>query len=280
MKLRSKRQSFLGKDSDQILADTTIAIVGVSGGGSPIAQQAAHVGFGTTHLIDPDFAEEHHRHRLVGITSAAVKHRWKKVRVGQRLMSRVHPDGNVEAHPHAWQDVHQVLRGCDLVFACLDGYLARDELERYLRRFHVPMIDIGMDVVPAERGHVVVGQAILSMPGSHCLRCFGFIRDDLLTVEAALYGAAGGRAQVIWPNCALASTAIGMAMGLLLPWHAQLRASPYMVYDGNDLTISPSPRLQYVAQECPHFPRSARLGDPLFKLRESSLVNVIDNGAA
>jgi hypothetical protein len=268
MKARSKRQSFLGEHSDQRLSDTTVAIVGVSGGGSPIAQQAAHIGFGTTHLIDPDIAEEHHRHRLVGISSAAVRHGWRKVRVCERLMKRVHPEGAVVLHPDRWQDVHEVLRNCDLVFSCLDGYLARDELERYLRRFDVPLVDIGMDVSGSEAdGYRIFGQAILSMPGRHCLRCFGYVRDELLTEEAALYGEAGERAQVIWPNSALASTAVGMAMQLLTPWHSQLTTAPYLVYDGNALTIYPSPRLQYLPAQCPHFPRGASRGDVVFQLR-------------
>jgi hypothetical protein len=262
MKERSKRQSFLGDCSDQVLANTTIGIVGASGGGTPIAQAAAHIGFGTAHLFDPDFAEEHHRHRLVGISSAAVKHKWKKVRVAQRLMWRVHPEGRVFAHACPWQEAHEILRSCDLVFSCVDGYLVRDELERYLRRFHVPLIDIGMDVKQHEAGHSIFGQAILSLPGSHCMRCFGFIRDELLQDEALRYGDAGERAQVVWPNAALASTAVGMAMSLLLPWHSKLSIDPYLLYDGNRLEITPSPRLKHLEKlPCGHYGSPTRTGD-------------------
>lgn len=265
MKERSKRQSFLGKNSDEVLAAATIGIVGASGGGTPIAQALAHIGFGTTHIFDPDITEEHHRHRLIGISSAAVKHNWKKVRVTQRLMSRVHPEGLVHPHACLWQDAHEVLRSCDLVFSCVDGYIVRDELERYLRRFHVPLIDIGMDVTRHEMGHSICGQAILSLPGSHCMRCFGFIRDELLQEEARRYGDAGERAQVIWPNSALASTAVGMAMSLLLPWHSGLTIAPYLTYDGNRLEISPSPRLQYLqGLQCRHYGPLSRTGDPMF----------------
>jgi molybdopterin-synthase adenylyltransferase len=266
MKERSKRQSFLGDHSDRVLQDTTIAIVGVSGGGTPIAQQIAHIGFGTAHLIDADFAEEHHRHRLVGITSAAVKYQWKKVRVAERLMRRVHPEGRVTAHPHPWQEVHEVLRSCDIVFSCLDGYLGRDELERYLRRFHVPLIDIGMDVARHVTGHTIYGQAILSLPGAYCMRCFGFIRDELLAEEARRYGDAGERAQVIWPNGALASSAVGIAMSLLLPWHSSLSVPPYLVYDGNRMEITASPRLQHLRElRCTHYDASVSVGDPTFR---------------
>lgn len=266
MRQRSKRQSFLGEHSDAVLAGATVGIVGASGGGTPIAQAIAHIGFGTTHIFDPDFAEEHHRHRLVGITTAAIKHSWKKVRVAQRLMQRIHPEGNVIVHPYTWQEAHHYLRSCNLVFSCVDGYLVRDELERYLRRFHVSLIDIGMDVTRHETGHTICGQAILSLPGSHCMRCFGFIRDDLLQDEARRYGDAGERAQVIWPNSALAATAVGMAMSLLLPWHSSLAIAPYLLYDGNRLEIAPSPRLKHLPAVCQHYVASSHVGDLTFSM--------------
>ena len=132
-------------------------------------------------------------------------------------MQRVHPEGRVFIHSKRWQEVREILRTCDLVFTCIDGYLAREEIERYLRRDLVPMIDIGMDVVKIAAGHQIRGQIILTMPGYHCMRCFGFIRDDLLSAEAAKYGDAGEFPQVVRSNGVLASTAVGIATSLFLP---------------------------------------------------------------
>lgn len=267
MKQRSIRQSFLGEHSDDRLQQTTIAIIGASGGGSPTNLLTSHVGFGTTHIFDPDFAEEHHRHRMVGITPAAVKHKWSKVRVAQRLAKLANPEGRFVPHPYSWQSAHEVLRTCDIVFSCVDGYVAREEIERYLRRFHVPLIDIGMDVIKHDSGHQICGQVILSMPGQHCMRCYGFLRDDLLAREAAKYGAAGENAQVIWPNTTLASAAVGMAVSLLLPWHEGISAPPYLVYDGNRMELGPSPRLQHLEGiACPHYGEGTSFGDPHYRL--------------
>jgi hypothetical protein len=259
---RSMRQSFLGANSDEVLRRTTVAVIGVSGGGSPIAQQLAHVGFGRVHLIDPDFAEEHHRHRLVGISTAAIRRRWKKVDVLHRLMFRVHPTGTFIAHPTKWQHVRDILPTCDLVFACVDGYLVRDEIERHLRRYQVPLIDIGMDVKKIEGGYSICGQVILSMPGRHCMRCFGFIRDDLLAEELRRYGDAGDAAQVVWPNGMLASTAVGIATALVLPWQVDQPICPYLTYDGNRFELKPSSRLLHVsASGCSHYGTSTIPGD-------------------
>lgn len=253
MKPRSIRQSFLGSDSDDVLASKTVAVIGVSGGGSPIAQQLAHVGFGKVLLIDPGFAQEKHRHRLIGISTVAVKNRWPKVNVLFRLMRRVHPEGHVERHACTWQEVHEILRDSDLVFSCLDGYRGRDELERYLRRYSVPMIDIGMDVHKCDDGFQICGQVILSAPDGPCMQCFGYINEKVLAEEAGVYGDAGGRAQVVWPNGVLASTAVGMGMHYLLPWHRHSRPASYLEYDGNKMEVRPSRRLLYAPSHCVHY---------------------------
>jgi hypothetical protein len=250
---RSKRQSFLGENSEQVLMDTTVAVIGASGGGSPIAQQLAHVGYGRVHLIDPALTQAHHTHRLIGVSTAAVRRCWPKVGVVRRQMLRVHPQGQVFAHAKRWQAVAPILNTCDLVFTCVDGYLAREEIERYLRRYLVPMVDVGMDVTEASDGYLIRGQVILSMPGSHCMRCFGLVRDELLREEAARYGQAGDNPQVVWPNGVLASTAVGVATSLLLPWQTSRRPCPYLVYNGNTFELVPSPRLPYVTGPCPHF---------------------------
>ncbi len=45
MNKRTIRQSFLGDKSDEIFFKTPIAILGLCGGGSHIAQQLSHIGF-------------------------------------------------------------------------------------------------------------------------------------------------------------------------------------------------------------------------------------------
>jgi hypothetical protein len=182
-------------------------------------------------------------------------------------MKRVHPEGSVEAHPVRWQEVPEIVRSSQIVFACVDGYLVRDEIERFTRRFHLPLIDIGMDVLPGNyNDHRIVGQVILSIPGGPCMRCLGYLRNDLLAAEALKYGAAGENPQVIWPNGVLASTAVGMAVQLLMPWNQNTEPAPYLVYDGDALTMYPHPRLRYASATCRHFDGVRGVGDPFFKL--------------
>lgn len=268
MSQQSSRQSFLGADSDRIFASCKIGIVGISGGGSHIVQQTAHVGFLNYVVIDPKKMEEKHLHRLVGSTADDVKKGIAKVRIAERVIKGIRPEANVEAFETTWQDAQLSLRDCTGVVGCVDTYGEREQLERFCRRFLIPFIDIGMDVLQFDRSYRIVGQAVMSAPGHSCLRCMGILTDEQLKQEAAQYGAAGPRAQVVWPNGVLASTAVGLLVQLLAPWFTASSAGAYIEYNGNTPRLGPSPRIEYaINHPCPHF-STEDVGDPFFRLED------------
>jgi hypothetical protein len=95
------------------------------------------------------------------------------------------------------------------------------------------------------------------------MTCLGFLTRERLAIEAAHYGAAGGRPQVIWANGVLASTAVGTVVAILSGW-AKRELPIYLSYDGNSGELVPHPRLQYLGtKDCDHYPLSA-VGDPTF----------------
>src|SRR5690348_2125716 len=97
------------------------------------------------------------------------------------------------------------------------------------------------------------------------MTCLGFLNEDSLAKEAARYGAAGDRPQVVWSNGVLASTAVGIAVSLLTDWTRALRRSVYLSYDGNSGTVVPHVRMQYLGgATCNHFPLES-VGDPVFR---------------
>jgi molybdopterin-synthase adenylyltransferase len=265
MKERLKRQSFLGPQSDQVLNDCVAAIIGLGGGGSHIAQQLAHLGVSNFLLFDPDKVEETNLNRLIGATAQDVIAGALKTAVALRLIKGINPDAAVGCVNGKWQEHHALLRGCDIIFGCLDGYRDRYELEIAARRYLLPYLDIGMDVHEADDGFCVSGQVILSMPGHLCMRCLGFLREERLAKEAENYGAAGGRPQVVWANGALASAAVGVFTQLFTPWHKSHGASVYLEYDGNTQSLTSSNRLAFMKdRQCPHFVEFRDLGDPFW----------------
>jgi molybdopterin-synthase adenylyltransferase len=265
MKERFKRQSFLGARSDLILNDCVVAIIGLGGGGSHVVQQLAHLGVYNFILFDPDRVEETNLNRLIGATAQDLVEGTLKTVVASRMIKGINPDASVECINDTWQEHHALLRGCDVIFGCLDSYRDRYELEIASRRYLTPYLDIGMDVHEADEGFCVSGQVILSMPDHLCMRCLGFLREELLAREAENYGAAGGRPQVVWANGILASAAVGVFTQLFTPWHKSHAATVYLEYDGNTSSITSSNRLASMKdRECPHFVGFRDLGDPFW----------------
>jgi molybdopterin-synthase adenylyltransferase len=264
MSNRAARQSFLGAESEEILTASSVAIVGNCGGGSHVAQQLAHVGIGHFVLIDPDVTEVVNLNRMIGSRPEDAKAARYKTDVLRRLIRSICPQAKVQSLVHKWQDCADVLRGCDLVFGCLDGYGNRGELEAYCRRFLLPYIDVGMDVTGVGSHYVISGQIITSLPGRACMRCMGFLTEELMAREAARYGDAGPRPQVVWPNGVLASIAAGIGVHLLVPW-SQEPLCPYLNYDGNRQLVMPSNRLSHIdVSNCSHYP-AHQVGDPFWQ---------------
>ncbi|MGO9601986.1 MAG: ThiF family adenylyltransferase [Candidatus Binataceae bacterium] len=267
---RLDRQSFLGPRSEEILQTTTLGLVGLGGGGSHEVQQLAHVGAGSYVLVDPDIIDLTNTNRLIGGTIVDVKSEMPKVKIAERLIRSLQPTARVVPLQSDWRLVLDDLKDCDLLMGAVDTFKDRDQLERFARRFMISYIDIGMDIIslPNER-FLISGQVILSTPGGPCLRCCNFINDERLAREEERYGAAGPRPQVVWPNGVLASTAVGIAIRLLAPWHDGFSGFVYLEYDGNRNTISPSAWMEALSNHvCPHYPET-EVGDPSFDLSKA-----------
>lgn len=259
------RQSFLGVDAQDTIGAATIGIVGLGGGGSHIVQQLAHLGVRRFCIYDPDTVELSNLNRLVGGTTLDALARRSKAAVARRVVDGLHTDAAVSALEVRWQVEPGPLRACDLIFGCLDTLSDRRELEVCARRFLIPYLDIGLGVtVVGDEPPRMTGQVVLSMPGSPCFRCLGFLSERGLAEEAAHYGDAGPRPQVVWANGVLASIAVGVGIELLTGWTRHAGRTVYLSYDGNNGTVTQHARLPYVgALECSHFP-SSEVGDPTF----------------
>lgn len=266
---RLERQGFLGPDSTKILHDLTVGLIGLGGGGSHEVQQMAHLGIGGYILVDPDTIDWTNTNRLVGGTLEDVECKRPKVEIAERIIRGLQPDARIKVVQGRWEAALEQLKGCDVILGAVDSYIARDQIERFCRRFLIPYIDIGMDVLAlgADHGYLVSGQVILSSPGQPCLWCCGFIDAEKLSKEAAQYGSAGGRPQVVWPNGVLASTAVGLLIQVVCPWHQKAAEFTHLIYDGNRGTVTPSPWMAALQNKvCPHFPTS-EVGDPGFDVR-------------
>lgn len=265
------RQGFLGINSEADLFGLRAAIIGYGGGGSHVGQQAAHIGFGDILVVDPDVVEQKNLNRLVGATHEDALNGIPKIKVAERVISGAFPSGKVVGVQDIWSNQITQLRDRHVIFGCVDSFSERAALERFCRRFLIPYIDIGMDVIAAGDRFQIVGQVVLSCPDHACLRCLAIVDDETLSREerARQYGDAGSKPQVVWPNGVLASTAVGLAVQLINPWSGKSVLSAHLEYNGNSGTLAESGRHKSFAAKrmvCPHY-RADELGDPLFNIR-------------
>src|SRR5260370_16829179 len=175
--LKLDRQSFLGEDSTSVLDACRVAIVGLGGGGSHIAQQLGHLGVGEFLLIDPDIVEETNLNRLIGATQEDVGRGASKTSVAARVIAGVNPRVRIWSETARWQMCATALRSCDVIFGCVVSISEREQLETVARRYLIPYIDLGMDVHKVNGEYIVGGQVALSMPDGPRLRCMRILTD-------------------------------------------------------------------------------------------------------
>jgi len=248
------RQSFLGPDAQFLFENVRIAVIGYGGGGSHIGQQLAHIGIEHPYVFDDDHIEDTNLNRLIGGQWKDVLKKFAKISIAKRVIKSILPSAKVVTVKSRWQDAPEILQQCDLVVGCADTYTERQQLEAECRRYLIPYIDIGMDVHQSE-GEVpaMSGQIMLSLPGAPCFWCYGFLSEEKLGKEAAKYGNVGERPQVVWPNGALASTAVGILVELITGWTGRKNPRIYLEYDGNNGMIKDHIRIRFCDESCSHY---------------------------
>lgn len=243
-----------GTEGQSVLRSTTVAIVGLGGTGSIVAQQLAHLGIREFFLVDPDNVSESNLNRLVGAVAVDVGR--AKVEVAKRSIQAVHPDATVRAivgnviesaiaHP---------LRSVDFIFLCTDSMASRAVLNQLAYQYLIPCIDMGV-AIKAHMGVVdaVVGRVQMLAPGLPCLVCADWIdgnqvRQEMMNEEQRRrdpYFLGEGVAQpaVISLNGVVVSAAVSMFLSALTSFPGNARMLHYDAIRGalRPAVMNPNP---------------------------------------
>jgi hypothetical protein len=144
---RYSRQEFLGTNPESVIKSLRVGVVGLSGGGSHIVQQTAHIGFEKFVLADPQCVDDDSNlNRIVGATLDDANQHTPKFDVFKRMVKALHPRAEIQGGKFKWEEVRELLLTCDIIFGCLDTIIGRRDLENFCRRYFIPYIDIGMGV--------------------------------------------------------------------------------------------------------------------------------------
>jgi hypothetical protein len=182
----SRQRLLLGEDGNLILRSLRVAVVGVGGTGSPIAEILARIGVGELLLIDPDTLEPSNARRVFAVTSDDARRGESKVRAVARGLKQL--DLGAHATPLEGDvrepNVNGQLLGCDIVFGATDNHASRSVLTELSARAHLPLVDVGVRA-GLRRGELdaLYVERRLQIPDGPCLWCWGVLDAERVRLE-------------------------------------------------------------------------------------------------
>ena len=177
-----------GVAGQQILQASKVAVVGLGGVGSLVAEYLARLGVGNLVLIDPDEVESSNLSRVVGATPVDVETGQLKTQIAVRharemaIHATLQPvAGDVSRH-----SVAQGLRDCDFIFLAADSMRARLVVNALAHQYLIPAIQMGAKIRQDDRGNLEDAMSAVRhiRPGTGCLWCNGLIDPTQLAIEA------------------------------------------------------------------------------------------------
>jgi len=176
-----------GKEGQHRIESLKVAIVGLGGIGSIVAEQLVRVGISDLMLVDLDHIEPSNLSRVVGSRWGDGAKHPSKVNVVAQHLKRIRGGLKVEVLKDnaIRQQVLEQLQDRDLLFGCTDNHLSRAMLNRFSHQYIVPLVDMGIRL-DARQGDIsaAAGRVSLVGPGMTCLRCSGHIDPERIRVES------------------------------------------------------------------------------------------------
>lgn len=236
-----------GEGGQLALSALTVAIVGLGGTGSVVAQQLAHLGITRFVLIDPDKVESTNLNRLVGAGASDIDR--PKVGVAADHIKRINATAQCQVvqgdvtHP----DVAATLTAADFIFGCTDSMASRAVMNQLAYQYFIPCIDMGV-AIGAEAGTVTYIGARVQMlsPGLACLVCTDKldseqVRREMMTPEERskdryIVGEQVPQPAVISLNSQVSSAAVTMFLSAVTGMPARARM---LTFDAMRGTVRP-----------------------------------------
>jgi hypothetical protein len=177
-----------GRDGQQILSECRVAILGLGGIGSLVAEYLARLGIGHFYLVDDDKVEHSNLSRIVGANAADVILRAPKVQIAERVIKQANPEAEVILieNDFAKDSVVSRLTGVDYLFLAADSMRARLVFNALVHQYLIPGVQLGSKIRADKDGSLldVMSANRPVRPGQGCLWCNQLIDTNILAKEA------------------------------------------------------------------------------------------------
>ena len=178
----------LGSAGQHILQASKVAVVGLGGVGSLVAEYLARLGVGNLVLIDPDKIESSNLSRVVGATPVDVETGQLKTQIAVRHAREMATHATLQpvAGDVSRHSVTQILRDCDFIFLAADSMRARLVVNAIAHQYLIPAIQMGAKIRQDDCGNLEDAMCAVRhiRPGTGCLWCNGLIDPTQLAIEA------------------------------------------------------------------------------------------------
>lgn len=275
----SHAQAF-GEGTFERLSQLTIAIIGCSGTGGPVAEQLMRLGVGRLILVDDDIVEIRNLNRMPHATIHDIGR--LKVDVVAGAITRVGLGTDViPIASNLWDpDAVLAVAGSDIVFGCMDTAEGRFLLSTLATWYTLPYFDLGvrLDAIPdgPDRGRIreVCGTVHYLQPGRSSLMSRGLVSMEQVRAEGLrrtdpdayeceanegyIRGVAVQRPAVISLNTYAASLAVNDLLARLHPYRDDPNSDvAYIEFSLSSLELFPEPE----GDPCPMLVNAVGKGD-------------------
>lgn len=126
----------------------TVAVIGVSGTGSIVAEQISRLGFGNILLIDNDHLEKKNLNRILNSTFEDATLGVSKVEMFAKAIQRIRGEDIAQPIHSSIYSRNAILTAAnaDVIFCCVDTYQARMIADLIASTFLIPLFDVGVSI--------------------------------------------------------------------------------------------------------------------------------------
>ncbi len=171
----SRQEKVLGKENQEKLINSTVAIVGLGATGSSSAELLTRAGVSNLILIDRDYIEESNLQRQHLFTEKDVNK--PKAEVVEKYLKKINSKVKVKSYFDNLDENNINLLKADIILDCTDNLKTRFLINEYSIKENIPWI---YSAVIRNSGYI-----FNSIPEKTCLRCFVIEASNLETCETS-----------------------------------------------------------------------------------------------
>jgi molybdopterin/thiamine biosynthesis adenylyltransferase len=159
-----------GAEGQELIGSTRVAIIGLGGLGSHLAQQLAYLGVTQFLLLDADTVSVSNLNRLIGAGTPDLG--TVKVNIVARTIRAIQPQATIDAQPQLLAEGTEPpgLADVDVIFGCVDQDPVRLDILRFASAHAIAYVDLASDVtLEGQFG----GRIVFAKERERCLSCLG-----------------------------------------------------------------------------------------------------------